>query len=334
MIGRTRAFTLLLIAATACSRGGTHGGPAAVAGKESGTPSVVELANATYSGIMNEPVTLIGGRWEGEPFVEGGASRPTVGLIDHFVLTGDLDGDGIDEAVTLLWESSGGSGTRLFLAAVASGDNDIANLGTSLIGDPVQVRSGAIEDGQTTLDIIRAGPEDAACCPTQKALVTWALGEDGLLRVADETVGTLSLTDLEGREWVLLELGRGQPMPDDVEISMVFQDDRVSGSSGCNNYFAGVMAPNPGELAFNGMGATRMACPEAVMGLERRYLRVLAGATGYTFLAGRLVLSCDTEDGLTTLVFGERKPHPTVSTANGWRPATPGAFHRAGPEKV
>ena len=319
MIGRTRAFTLLLIAATACSRGGTHGGPAAMNSDDArnGAPTIEELAYATYEGIFDGPITLVDGQWEGRPFVEDGASRPTVGLVDHGFLVGDVDGDGVDETAVLLWESSGGSGNRLYLAVMGRHDEDIENLGTSLIGDRVQIQSGAIEDGQTTLNIIRAGPEDAACCPTQKALVTWTLVEGGLTRIADETVGTLSLTDLEGREWFLRELGRGQPMPDDVEISMVFQDDRVSGSSGCNNYFAGVMARNPGELAFNGMGATRMACPEPVMDLERRYLRVLAGASSYSFLAGRLVLSCDTEEGLTTLVFGERKPHPKVSAANG-----------------
>ena len=296
------AFTVLLVAVMACSRGG----PVVVTEEVEGVPTAFELAHATYSGIMNEPVTLTGGRWEGEPYVEGGASRPTVGLVDHFVLTGDLDGDGLDEAVTLLWESSGGSGNRLFLAAVASGDDVIANLGTALIGDRVQIRSGAINEGGITLDIVRAGPEDAACCPTEKALVTWVLSEDGLSKIADETIGTLSLADLGGYGWVLIELGREQPLPDDLEISMVFQDDRVSGNAGCNSYFAGVVGSEPGRLDFNGMGATRMACPEPVMDLERRYLSALAGATGYTFMAGRLVLSCDTDEGPISLIYAPR----------------------------
>ena len=243
------------------------------------------------------------GGGKASPFVEGGASRPTVGLIDHFILTGDLDGDWLDEAAMLLWESSGGSGNRLYLAVMGAPRWDIENLGTALIGDRVQIRSGTIEDGRITLDIVRAGPEDAACCPTEKALVTWTLNEDGLSRIADETTGTLSLADLGGHEWILLELGREQPLPEDVEISLLFQDDRVSGHSGCNSYFAGVVSPNPGELGFNGMGATRMACPEAMMDLERRYLSTLAGASGFSFLAGRLVLTCDTDEGPQALVF-------------------------------
>jgi heat shock protein HslJ len=257
---------------------------------------------------MNEPVTLADGRWEGEPFVEGGASRPTVGLIDHFVLTADLDGDGLDEAAALLWESSGGSGNRLYLAVVGRRDGDVENLGTTLIGDRVQIRSGATNDDRITLDIVRAGPEDAACCPTEKALVSWVVGEDGLTEIANEATGTLSLADLGGRDWVLLELGREIPLPEDTVISLVFQDDRASGSSGCNSYFAGVVAPNPGELAFNGMGATRMACPEPAMDVERRYLQALAGASSYSFLAGRLVLGCNTDAGAVALIYAPRDP--------------------------
>jgi len=304
------ASAVLLIAAAACGSDGTLGGEMAVTGDVNGAPKALELANATYSGVMNDPVTLSGGRWEGAPYVEDGASRPTVGLIDHFILTGDLDGDGLDEAVTLLWESSGGSGNRLYLAAVARNDEAITNLGTAMIGDRVQIRSGTIEDGRITLDIVRAGPEDAACCPTEKALVTWMLGEDGLSRIADQTIGTLSLADLGGLEWVLLELGKNQPPPEDVKISINFQDDKVSGNSGCNNYFAGVVSPNPGELGFNGMGATRMVCPEAMMDVERRYLQALAGASGFRFLAGRLVLTCNTDEGPQALVFTARE-NPT-----------------------
>jgi heat shock protein HslJ len=314
----TQTVILFLIAAAACSRGGTLGGPVAIISDDvpSSAPTIEELAQSTYEGIFDQAVTLIDGRWEGKPFVEGGASRPTAGLIDHFILTDDLDEDGLDEAVALLWESSGGSGTRLYLAVMGRRDETVENIGTFLVGDRVQIRSGAIEDGRITLDIVRAGPEDAACCPTEKAKVTWAMGEDGLSQIADETTGTISLADLSGRTWVLLELGRDQPLLEDVEITMLFQDDRVSGSSGCNNYFAGVMAPNPGELEFNGMGATRMACPEPVMDLERRYLSALAGATGYTFLAGRLVLSCDTDDGSVALIYERRGHRSVIPTAD------------------
>jgi heat shock protein HslJ len=49
-----------------------------------------------------------------------------------------------------------------------------------------------------------------------------------------------------------------------------------------------------------------MACPEPVMDLEKHYLKVLAGASSYTFLAGRLVLSCNTDEGSVVLVYAPR----------------------------
>ena len=63
----------------------------------------------------------------------------------------------------------------------------------------------------------------------------------------------------------------------------------------------------PGELVFSGMGATRMACPAPAMDLERHYLNVLAGASSYSFLGGRLVLGCETDDGPVALIFEPRE---------------------------
>jgi heat shock protein HslJ len=293
------AATLAL--ATACSRGGT----AATAAKTA--PSVAELSSATYREVFEEPVTLVDGRWEGAPFVDGGASRPTIGLVDHFVLTGDLDGDESADAAVVLWQTSGGSGTRLYLAAMGRRDGTITNLGTALIGDRVQIRSGAIENGRIVLDLVRAGPTDAACCPTEKARVSWVLSDDGLSLANQEVSGTLSLADLEGPEWILDELGWEHKVPESTEISLRFAKDRVEGTTGCNSYFAGVTASVPGELGFNGMGATRAACPEPAMELERSYLKALAGASSYRFQGGRLVLGCDTDNGRVRLVFTPRR---------------------------
>ena len=100
----------------------------------------------------------------------------------------------------------------------------------------------------------------------------------------------------------VVEIG-GQPVPYVASITLAFDDERVSGQSACNAYFAGVTTTGAGELAFSGMGATRRACPDPQMELERRYLTTLAGATRYSFLVGRLALSCTTDDGLTVLLF-------------------------------
>jgi hypothetical protein len=114
-----------------------------------------ELANATYLGTEEGPVSLVNGRWEGEPYEEGGAARPSVGLADDFQLSGDLNGDGADEAVVLLWQSAGGSGTFNYVAAVEKLNSEIRNLATAPLGDRVQVRSGSINGGVINLDVVQ-----------------------------------------------------------------------------------------------------------------------------------------------------------------------------------
>ena len=308
MTGRrsVASFVIFVAAAAtlACDRGGAIEEPVA--------PSLEELSSATFTGIYDEAVTLVDGRWEGEPFVEGGASRPSAGLVDHFALIGDLDGDGREETTALLWESSGGSGTRLYLAVMARGPNNLEDLGTALVGDRVQVYSARIVDGRIELDVVQAGPGDAMCCPSQLATRGWTLSAGNLVEGEATITGTLSLDSLGGSEWVLSELGWGESVSDAPEITISFDDGKVTGSGGCNRYFAAVAGDTPGELVFSGMGTTRMACPETTMGLERHYLKTLSRASRYSFLGGRLVLGCDTDDGPVALIC-ERRDLATAS---------------------
>ena len=84
-----------------------------------GTRAIItELKNSTYRGIEDQPITLSDGIWEGPAYVEGGASRPRVGLLENLHLTGDLDGDTREETVVFLWQSAGGTGTNLHIAVM------------------------------------------------------------------------------------------------------------------------------------------------------------------------------------------------------------------------
>ena len=110
-------------------------------------PTLKELKNASYSGIegLKGPVKLVDGRWKGRPYKKGSASRPVVSFVGDFRMTGDLDGDGTDEAVVLLNYAPGGTGQLLHLAVVARKKGKIENVATTLIGDRVQIRDVRIE---------------------------------------------------------------------------------------------------------------------------------------------------------------------------------------------
>ena len=186
--------------------------------------TIEQLANATYSGIYEEPITLTDGRYEGEPFVEGGAARPTVQLIRGTVIYGDLNGDGVNDAAMVLVENSGGSGVFNYVGAQVNQDGQPVDAGTVLLGDRTQIQSAKIENEQIVIDIVTQGPDDAMCCPTTKMRMSYALQDGMLAEVGAEDMGTVSLDDLMGTSWVLNRLDQDQLVLPDTAITASFAD--------------------------------------------------------------------------------------------------------------
>jgi heat shock protein HslJ len=269
-----------------------------------GAPTAAELANATYTGVEEGPVTLVEGRWQGEPYEEGGASRPSAGLVEDFSLAGDLNGDGLNEATVVLWQSSGGSGTFSYLAVMGHSDGEVKNLGTAEIGDRVKLRSGRIDDGSIFLDVLQQGEGDAACCPTQLATRTWSMVDGQLIEGEMEITGTLSLGTLAGTEWVLTQLNWKERLPGEAEVTLAFGEGKISGKSACNRYSASVeQGEEPADLKIGPAMGTRMACPGELMELEHKYLDALTHVTGFSFLAGKLVLTWENDGNWSTMLF-------------------------------
>ena len=283
----------------------------AATAQPAGAPSLDEIANATISGIYDEPVQLQGGKYEGEPFEPQGASFPRVGLIEEFLLTSDMDGNGVEEAVVMLWESSGGSGTYSYLAALGREGSEIVNIATAEIGDRVQLRDARISGNRIELDVVQAGPEDAGCCPGEMATLAWTLDGDSLNPVESGVeTARLSLDALAGPEWVLNRFDRNDPAPDEPEITVLFEEDRIAGGSGCNRYMGSITAGDmPGDLTIGLLAGTMMACPPEIMELEDRYRGQLEKVHTFGFLNGKLALTYEKDDGNAgVLLFTSRQP--------------------------
>ena len=255
-------------------------------------------ANMAYSGIYDVPVRLVNGVYEGEPYVPGGASRPRVEL-----LTGLYASSGSNMFV-LLGESSGGTGSNLYLAAIST---DGGNIGTDLIGDRVDVISLHSEGSRVVLDYVTAGPGEAACCPSLRITRMYGIRDGELVELSRQEHGSISLASLSGTQWRLLALDRDTPLPEDISITAGFDDTRVSGSAGCNRYFAPASATTPYDLSVGPAGATRMACPQPVMQAESRFLNALQKATQFSFRLGRLAIGYRDGDTPASLLF-ERIP--------------------------
>lgn len=262
--------------------------------------AMTQLRNATYTGIEDEPVTLADGSWEGPPYVEGGLSRPRIGLLEDFCFSGDLDADGDKETVVILWQSAGGTGSNIFLAVMQSDDGRFENLSTALIGDRVKLRSGKIDTGKISIDVLQVGENDPMCCPTMLATRTWLLQDTQLEEGDMEVTGILSLDAMEGSEWLLTHLNRERPVPEDTVVTLTFGTGRISGKSACNRYSANIRdGDNPGDILIGESMGTRMACPDHLMEIEHLYLEALQQVTSFSFHSGSLVFDGQDTDGTT-----------------------------------
>jgi heat shock protein HslJ len=111
-------------------------------------------------------------------------------------------------------------------------------------------------------------------------------------------------SSLIGREWRLTHFDRTEPVADTIVITLKFEEDRISGSAGCNRYFAAVTeGDRPGEITIGEAGATRMACPDEVMNAESRFLGVLAHVMRYELAGERLALTYREQGGHHVLLL-------------------------------
>jgi heat shock protein HslJ len=273
-----------------------------------GVLTAAALQNAVYSGIYDAPITLTDGRYEGEPFVVGDAARPTVDFVAGVERYGDLDGDGVDDAVVFLVKSGGGTGAFVYVAAQRNRDGQPVDAGAVRIEDRIQVRSATVQDGQVLLDLIVPGPGDGACCPSYKVSKRYAL-QDGLLAELpgqEEELVKVTAAALDGTSWTLVELGDGQPALAEPAVTVSFQDGQISGSGGCNDYTGSFTLgeENPFVMTVGPVAATAMACPDPVQSQEDAYFTALSQVSQWGYWFGRLALyHADGQGGLGRLLF-------------------------------
>jgi len=266
-------------------------------------PTLEQLQSASVSGVFDQAVTLSAGAYEGEPVAADASSRPRLVLWAPTLHFGDIDGTEGNEAVAVLSSTSGGSGEFVHVAVFGVRDGALVNLGTAPVGDRTKLQSLWLERGKILMDVIEAGPDDAACCPTQVARKTYAMEGGALKQLSSEVRGVLALSMLAANEWQLVEID-GQPLAAGIEAPLIhFENDKVRGFSGCNRFTAPVKETKPGEIDIGPPAGTKMACPQPQMDLEQRFLTQLDAVNRYGYLAGQLALSWQGADQAGVLVF-------------------------------
>lgn len=137
-----------------------------------------QLRNAEFQlplrGDEDMPIQFTDG--EGHvAFGEGATERVYAGIVDDRVAFGDLDGDGIADAVAVVFISGGGSGTFIHLVAVVDRDGEPVQAAWVYLGDRVPVRSLSINGGQIVTETVTHRAGDGLCCPTLEITRDFAL---------------------------------------------------------------------------------------------------------------------------------------------------------------
>ena len=166
---RVIGYLVIVVVLSGCADYGAEPAP------ESGELTIDRLQEAIYRGILDGPLALVDGRYEGESFVPGAESRPLVRLVPGTMAVGDLTGDGTDEAVVVLAHNSGGSGVFMYLAAMQETRRGPENIATVMLGDRVKVIGVKIDDGKIVAELVEHGPKDPMCCPTSNIRREWLL---------------------------------------------------------------------------------------------------------------------------------------------------------------
>lgn len=104
---------------------------------------------------------------------------------------------------------------------------------------------------------------------------------------------------LLGAEWVVEDIdGRGA-IADHRPRLRFLPDGRLAGNATCNSLVGGYQTERA-RLTFTPLGATRMACPEALLDQETRFLDILAQVDGFRIGgSGTLVLTAAGRDAIT-----------------------------------
>jgi heat shock protein HslJ len=133
-------------------------------------------------------------------------------------------------------------------------------------------------------------------------------------RTPQVTPVTMEKTPLAGTSWTLISGLSGSGTWNVLAGTMITatfgEDGQVSGSAGCNNYFAAYQS-RLNSLTVGKAATTRMTCenPAGIMNQETLYLSNLEGAATYAF-EGDLLMVSDTT-GKTLLTYRKGLPVPT-----------------------
>ena len=165
-------------------------------------------------------------------------------------------------------------------SVVAETREDVADrsvpVSVTLAVDPSQLPqdTGLVFRGSIEVDGVPIWKSESR--PVDLTSSTVDLGSVMLMSVSEPDMAaadTPEVSALSGT-WVVEDI-LGGGIIDDSRVTMEFSEQRVGGRASCNSY-QGAWSLEDGRLSIADVAVTMMACPEAIMNQEQRFLEALA----------------------------------------------------------
>lgn len=270
--------------------------------KATDTKEVEEVAlspeNATYT-IDGESFTLVEGKVEKE-IAPDSATQNMVSLFGEPAY-GDIDRDGDDDAVVILVNDAGGSGTFYYAAIAANIDGEYKGTDTILLGDRIAPQTFYIEGNRAIVNyVVRAPGEPFTAQPSIGESLHLQFDPESLMLItvevdfegeADPSVMKL---DMHTWTWVSTTYESEEELtPKNPQaFTITFKEDGTfSATTDCNSMGGTYEVDDQGITFGENIAMTKMYCEGSQ---EQEFAALFGEIESYTFTSrGQLIFTLD-----------------------------------------
>jgi heat shock protein HslJ len=258
--------------------------------------------NTTYT-IENRAVSLVDGR--NEELAAPNSSSKIITQVRNTPLFTDLNKDGIDDAVLVLTQSTGGSGTFYYVAAAIATPDGYEGTTALLLGDRIKPQRIEIIDTKARISFLTRGSEQSfADDPTvpRQMDVMYVAKDQRLAEVAIDFEGEAdpNRMTLQMHPWTWIktvfnnDTAKEPKRAGDFTLSFT-KEGQVSGTSDCNN-FHGTVTVEKHKIHFGeNMAMTRKFCADSQ---EMEFIGMLQNASSFFFTSrGQLIIELKYDSG-------------------------------------
>ena len=258
--------------------------------------------NTTYT-IGNHPVSLVDGRSE-EPAAPNSGGK-IITQVQNAPLFADMNKDGIDDAVLILTQSTGGSGTFYYVAAAIATPTGYKGTGGHFLGDRIKPQRIEILGSKARIHFLaRSSEESFADDPTvaQRMDIMYVAEDQRLAEVAIDFEGEAdpNRMTLQMHPWTWIktvfnnDTAKEPKQVGDFTLSFT-TEGQVSGTTDCNN-FHGTVTVEKHKIQFgDNMAMTRKFCAGS---LEMEFIGMLQNASSFFFTSrGQLIMELKYDSG-------------------------------------